>query len=172
MIQPSEYQGLPPVLTQSLRDLTAILLAYGVRLQMVTAAGRTIPLRSSLPSPFQARIDDSLTATEWQVAVMVAHGSTNSEIATLRRLSEKTVESHLTRIYRKLGLRSRSELAVSVTHAMLLEATAAAPASASCPPPDRARSPSPGDPAGRPIQARSAHSPGRRAVAAHPPARP
>jgi DNA-binding CsgD family transcriptional regulator len=171
MLQVAEYQGLPPVLTQSLRDLTAILLAYGVRLQVVTAAGRTVALRSSVPSPFQARIDDSLTPTEWQIAVMVAHGSTNSEIAALRSLSEKTIESHLTRIYRKLGLRSRSELAVSVTHAMLVEATTAAAASASCPPAGRARSPSPGDPAGRPTPARSARSPGRRAGATHSTAR-
>lgn len=172
MLQVAEYQGLPPVLTQSLRDLTAILLAYGVRLQVVTAAGRTVALRGSAPSPFQARIGDSLTATEWQVAVMVAHGSTNSEIATLRCLSEKTIESHLTRIYRKLGLRSRSELAVSVTHAMLVDAPTARAASASCPPQGRARSPSPGDPAGRPTQARSVHSRARRAGAARSTARP
>jgi len=118
MLQPAEYQGLPPALTQSIRDLAAVLLAYGVRLQIVTPAGHSIPLRSAAPSPLQACVDDSLTATEWQVAVMVAHGSTNSEIAALRCLSEKTVESHLTRIYRKLGLRSRSELAVAVTHAI------------------------------------------------------
>jgi DNA-binding NarL/FixJ family response regulator len=118
MLQAAEYQALPPVLARSVRDLAAVLLAYGVRLQVVTPTGHSIPLRSAVPSPLQACVDDSLTATEWQVAVMVAHGSTNSEIASLRCLSEKTVESHLTHIYRKLGLRSRSELAVAVTHAI------------------------------------------------------
>jgi DNA-binding CsgD family transcriptional regulator len=52
-----------------------------------------------------------LTPTEATVAGLVAEGRTNREVAARLVLSEKTVESHLSRIYRKLGVRSRAELA-------------------------------------------------------------
>jgi DNA-binding NarL/FixJ family response regulator len=51
-----------------------------------------------------------LTATERRVAGLVADGRKNREIAKLLFMSVATVEAHLTRIYRKLDLRSRSEL--------------------------------------------------------------
>jgi DNA-binding CsgD family transcriptional regulator len=52
-----------------------------------------------------------LTATERRVAALVAEGRKNREIAQALFMSVATVEAHLTRIYRKLDLRSRSELA-------------------------------------------------------------
>ena len=52
-----------------------------------------------------------LTSSEEQVAVLVAEGFTNREAARSLHLSEHTVEGHLSRIYAKLGIRSRSELA-------------------------------------------------------------
>ena len=52
----------------------------------------------------------SLTPQELQVALNVATGATNREAAASLFLSEKTVEFHLSNAYRKLGLRSRSEL--------------------------------------------------------------
>jgi DNA-binding CsgD family transcriptional regulator len=52
-----------------------------------------------------------LTSIERRIARLVAAGSTNHQVATALSLSEKTVESYLTRIYRKLRLRSRVELA-------------------------------------------------------------
>ncbi|MFF5020628.1 AAA family ATPase [Micrococcus luteus] len=55
--------------------------------------------------------EDDLTAQEKAVAALVASGATNKEVARSLFLAEKTVQYHLTRIYRKLGLRSRSELA-------------------------------------------------------------
>jgi DNA-binding CsgD family transcriptional regulator len=53
----------------------------------------------------------ALTPTEEQVATLVAEGNTNHQIATLLFISVKTVEANLTRIYRKLGVSSRRELA-------------------------------------------------------------
>lgn len=53
---------------------------------------------------------DELTPQELQVALEVARGRTNREIAQTLFLSPKTVEFHLTRIYRKLGLNARAEL--------------------------------------------------------------
>lgn len=54
---------------------------------------------------------DELTAAERRVADLVAEGRTNREVAAALYLTERTIESHLSRIYAKLGVRSRAELA-------------------------------------------------------------
>ena len=54
---------------------------------------------------------DELTPAELQVASLVTEGKTNREIAGSLWVSEKTVEAHLSRIYRKLGVRNRAGLA-------------------------------------------------------------
>jgi DNA-binding CsgD family transcriptional regulator len=56
-----------------------------------------------------------LTRTERRVAALVAQGMRNREIAASLFMSVPTVEAHLTRTYRKLGIRSRTELARLVT---------------------------------------------------------
>ncbi|MEX1007762.1 MAG: AAA family ATPase [Acidimicrobiia bacterium] len=56
-----------------------------------------------------------LTSAEYRVALAVAEGATNREAAATLFLSVKTVDFHLQNIYRKLGLRSRTELAVRLT---------------------------------------------------------
>jgi DNA-binding CsgD family transcriptional regulator len=52
-----------------------------------------------------------LTPAERRVARLVAEGRTNKEVATALFLAERTVETHLTHIYAKLGVRSRAQLA-------------------------------------------------------------
>ena len=52
-----------------------------------------------------------LTPTEQHIAELAISGLRNHEIATRLFLSEKTVEANLSRVYRKLGIRSRTELA-------------------------------------------------------------
>jgi len=52
-----------------------------------------------------------LTATELRVAELVAEGRATKEVASLLFVSPKTVEGHLSHIYAKLGVRSRTELA-------------------------------------------------------------
>jgi DNA-binding CsgD family transcriptional regulator len=54
---------------------------------------------------------DELTPTEQRVAELAAEGRSNREIATELFVSERTVEANLTRVYRKLGIRSRTQLA-------------------------------------------------------------
>jgi DNA-binding CsgD family transcriptional regulator len=54
---------------------------------------------------------DGLTARERDVASTVARGASNREVAAALHLSPKTVENQLSRIYAKLGVRSRTELA-------------------------------------------------------------
>jgi DNA-binding CsgD family transcriptional regulator len=58
------------------------------------------------------RAPEGLTTVERRVAELVASGLTNHEVAAAAFLSHKTVEANLTRIYRKLGIRSRAELGV------------------------------------------------------------
>jgi DNA-binding CsgD family transcriptional regulator len=53
----------------------------------------------------------ALTPTEDKVAALVASGSTNREVAEALFVSVHTVEANLKHIYRKLGVRSRTELA-------------------------------------------------------------
>jgi DNA-binding CsgD family transcriptional regulator len=54
---------------------------------------------------------DELTPAEHRIAGLVAGGRTNKEVARELVVSIHTVEAALTRVYRKLGLRSRAELA-------------------------------------------------------------
>jgi DNA-binding CsgD family transcriptional regulator len=59
----------------------------------------------------RAASSTALTPTEERVAALVATGSTNREVADALFVSIHTVEANLKRIYRKLGIRSRTELA-------------------------------------------------------------
>jgi DNA-binding CsgD family transcriptional regulator len=58
------------------------------------------------------RLVRELTAVERRVAKLAAAGRTNREIAATLFMSVRTVEGHLSHIYRKLGLRSRTELSL------------------------------------------------------------
>ena len=53
---------------------------------------------------------EELTPQELQVAMLVADGKTNREVGARLFLSPKTIEWHLGHVYRKFGIRSRSEL--------------------------------------------------------------
>ena len=65
------------------------------------------------------RAAGELTAAERRVATLVARGRRNREIGQELYMSVATVEAHLTRIYRKLDIRSRSELAALVADGTL-----------------------------------------------------
>jgi DNA-binding CsgD family transcriptional regulator len=60
--------------------------------------------------PGRPPADGELTATERRVAELVAAGGTNREVGAALFVTERTVEGHLSRIYAKLGLRSRADL--------------------------------------------------------------
>jgi DNA-binding CsgD family transcriptional regulator len=58
---------------------------------------------------------ESLTPSERRVAELAAEGPTNREIAQALFVTPKTVEVHLSSVYRKLGIRSRSQLPAALT---------------------------------------------------------
>jgi DNA-binding NarL/FixJ family response regulator len=60
---------------------------------------------------------ESLTERELQLARLVTDRKTNPEIASELFLSQKTVETHLRNIFRKVGVSSRVELARAVESA-------------------------------------------------------
>ena len=80
-----------------------VLLARAER--ELAACGLSPVKRSTRSRP------DALTPQELTVARLVAGGRTNREAAAELVISAKTVEHHLSRIYAKLGVRSRTELA-------------------------------------------------------------
>jgi len=61
---------------------------------------------------------EALTRSEERVARLAAEGRRNTEIAHELGIGVKTVEAHLARAYRKLGVRSRTELAARRARAL------------------------------------------------------
>jgi DNA-binding CsgD family transcriptional regulator len=79
--------------------------------EAIGAAGWAEKARAELGSIGGRTRQDGLTPAERRVAALVAEGRTNREVAAALVLGERTVESHLTSVYAKLGVRSRTELA-------------------------------------------------------------
>ena len=74
--------------------------------ERAAAEGERIPARRTA--------GEDLTPAEARTAALVAKGHTNREVARTLFVSEKAVEAHLTRVYRKLGVRSRAALAAKL----------------------------------------------------------
>jgi DNA-binding CsgD family transcriptional regulator len=80
----------------------AVLFAERARVELA-ATGVT-------PRRREASSDQELTGQEHQVAQLAAAGATNNEIAATMFISAATVEYHLRKVYRKLGIASRRQL--------------------------------------------------------------
>jgi DNA-binding NarL/FixJ family response regulator len=63
----------------------------------------------------------SLSARQLEIAELVAEGMTNREIAQTLLLSEKTVETHLSAVFTKLGVSSRTAVGLAVARHHLEE---------------------------------------------------
>ncbi len=79
-------------------DLGARIWDERARAELARTGGRTAD-------------SDVITPTERRIAELVAEGGSNKEVAAAAFVSVKTVEAHLSRIYAKLGVRSRAGLA-------------------------------------------------------------
>ncbi|MCH5676584.1 helix-turn-helix transcriptional regulator [Streptomyces gilvus] len=87
---------------ESFHTFGAVLYAERARLELL-ATGATARRRSE-----ETRFD--LTPRERQVAFMAASGLTNGEIATTLFVTASTVEFHLSKVFRKLGITSRRQI--------------------------------------------------------------
>jgi DNA-binding CsgD family transcriptional regulator len=74
-------------------------------------------------SPRSPTSNEELTPQERQVALLAAEGKTNREIGTQLFLSPKTIEWHLSHVYRKLGIASRGKLSRALDDESLLRTT-------------------------------------------------
>jgi DNA-binding CsgD family transcriptional regulator len=105
------YAAARTAATEALSVLTRIgakpWIEQAVRtLAWIDGTSADLPAAASVPAgPLS-----TLTVTEARIAAMVREGASNREIATKMFLSVKTVEATLTRIYRKLSVRSRTQL--------------------------------------------------------------
>ena len=87
----------PAAALTGFEELGAPLWAGQTRAELGRIGGRT-------------RSRDELTPSEQRVAALVAEGRTNKEVAAALVVSVHTVEAALTQVYRKLDVRSRTEL--------------------------------------------------------------
>jgi DNA-binding NarL/FixJ family response regulator len=90
---------------ESLEQALAIFEELAATLWADKARGELAQISGRAPSRGE------LTPTEERVALLVAEGRTNKEVAAALFVTDRTVEYHLSHIYAKLGVRSRAELA-------------------------------------------------------------
>lgn len=90
---------------RAFEEMDLVLWADRAAAELAASGDRRTP-RSALGT--------ALTAQETNVALLVAEGKTNAEVAAALFLSPRTVEHHLGAVLRKKGLRSRTQLAASL----------------------------------------------------------
>jgi DNA-binding NarL/FixJ family response regulator len=105
---PSSWPGPCCTLEQALglfQALGAPLWARRARDDLARVGGAMLP-------------SSELTPTEQRIAQLVGEGKKNREVAEALFISVKTVEANLSRIFHKLGVRSRTELTrrIATTH--------------------------------------------------------
>jgi len=128
--------GSPVELAETLEDLAAVLARRGQQAEARTLLGEAIDRYGAVgaawdirraegrlrrhgvrrgvrgPRPARARVGwEALTPTETRVAVLVAQGRSTPDIARELYLSRRTVQTHISHVLGKLGVRSRVEIA-------------------------------------------------------------
>lgn len=103
------------------RSKTITLCRAGLQRCGVRAWDQRLSLALTVVEPPRSRRQadpglDALSQAEFRVAEAIASGLTNRQAAAALIISVKTVDFHLQQMYRKLGIRSRTELAVRMTN--------------------------------------------------------
>jgi DNA-binding CsgD family transcriptional regulator len=104
---------------ESLNNALSVFDALGARLWSEKARAELGRVGGRAPAP------GALTPSEERIAALVAVGHTYREVADTLFISPKTVQWNLSKIYRKLGVRSRAELAATLSTAARAEQTPA-----------------------------------------------
>lgn len=101
------------VACEVIQSLAAKAPDESLRRDFIARAMAVMPRRLA-PSPVQVekRKFGGLTAREREVAALIAQGKSNREIANELVVGVRTVEAHITRVLNKLGLSSRTQIAV------------------------------------------------------------
>jgi len=103
---------------EELRAARADMADAGARRLQQEAARELRALGAAAPAPVARRVGDAgttqLSQREREVANLVAAGNSNPEIAEALYLSPKTVEGHMRRIFEKLKVTSRTQVAATV----------------------------------------------------------
>jgi DNA-binding NarL/FixJ family response regulator len=104
----------------------------GDALAAARAAGRGLSLEDALEQArdlrraeigLHPRRNDGLTEREREVALLVAGGLSNRQVAARLVISEKTAKNHVQRVLDKLGVHSRTELAARAPELGLRDGT-------------------------------------------------
>ena len=97
----------------NLRGAHDAFAAFGAEPARRAAAAELRQLGMSVPRTRRPARTAGATTTDLQLAALVHDGLTNRQIARTMHLSPKTVEVYLTRLYAKVGVSSRLELALA-----------------------------------------------------------
>ncbi len=103
VIAVTRHQGQPQFGTSHLRLMNCLSLYASTRIAEVKASHQELDW-------------SALSSRESEVADSICQGLRNGQIAARLSMSEHTVKQHLKSIFRKLGLRSRTELALQAAH--------------------------------------------------------
>jgi DNA-binding CsgD family transcriptional regulator len=103
-------KSMPAFDTQDLADLSAVCLHLSAWTATVRSARSTTLEHKHQPSSISR-----LTARELQIANLVALGRTNAEIGNELWITENSVKQALKRMFRKLGVSSRTEMAAQIS---------------------------------------------------------
>jgi len=108
--EPVDAQALEKLVLVCLEGLANLAQTHGQhgRAERLLDAARALRLEPEPVSP------EELTTREWEVARLVARGCSNRFIAYELVVSERTVDTHVSHILRKLGQESRAQIAAWV----------------------------------------------------------
>ncbi|WP_336209459.1 AAA family ATPase [Nonomuraea sp. LPB2021202275-12-8] len=82
----------------------------------LVAMGAHLPARRAAPGSAPTSPAQGLTVAEQRVVQLVLQEMSNLEVANTLSISKRTVDTHLARIYRKLGIHTRADLARALRH--------------------------------------------------------
>jgi DNA-binding NarL/FixJ family response regulator len=106
----------PAVLAQVAQAVAhgGVWVGQGLLQRLLAVTSRRLAASSAVPEAGQAAWRERLTAREQEVAVLVARGESNKEIARRMEITERTVKAHVGAMLEKFGVRDRLQLSLII----------------------------------------------------------